>query len=69
MPRASDVSVVLFDLQGRSVATLAEGPHPVGRFQVTWNGEVDGGPARAGIYFVRLKGPAVAQTRRIIVSH
>jgi hypothetical protein len=68
VPRASDVSVVLFDLQGREVATLASGPHPVGRFQVTWSGEVDGGPARAGIYFLHLKAPGVSQTRRIVVS-
>ena len=68
VPRPSDVSVVLFDLQGRDVATLARGPHPVGRFHVTWSGDADGGPARAGIYFLRLKAPGVALTRRIVVS-
>ena len=69
VPRPSDVSMVLFDLQGRSVATLASGPHPVGRFQVSWSGEVDGGPAHAGIYFLRLLGPGISRTRRIVVSH
>jgi subtilisin family serine protease len=69
VPRATDVSVSLFDLQGREVAVLASGPHPVGRFQVTWSGEVNGGPARAGIYFLRLTAAGFAQTRRIVVSH
>lgn len=69
VPRASDVSVVMFDLQGRAVATLASGRHPMGRYHVTWSGEVDGGPAPAGVYFVHLKGPGVATTRRIVVSH
>jgi len=68
VPRACEVSVALFDLQGREVAELAGGRHPVGRFQVTWSGEVDGGPAPAGIYFLRLLAPGVALTRRIAVS-
>ncbi|MGH7730245.1 MAG: S8 family serine peptidase [Candidatus Eiseniibacteriota bacterium] len=69
VPRASEVSVVMFDLQGREVATLASGLHPVGRFQVTWSGEVNGGPAPAGIYFLRMRAPGMAQTRRVVVSH
>jgi subtilisin family serine protease len=56
VPRASDVS-------------LASGRQPMGRFQVTWSGETDGGPAPAGVYFVRLRGPDVTKTRRIVVSH
>ena len=68
VPRACEVSVALFDLQGREVAELAGGRHPVGRFQVTWSGEVDGGPAPAGIYFLRLVAPGISQTRRIVVS-
>ncbi len=69
VPRASDVSVVMFDLQGREVATLASGRHPVGRYQVTWSGEVKGGKAAAGVYFVRLRSPEVMKTSRIVVSH
>jgi subtilisin family serine protease len=69
VPHASDVSVVMFDLQGRAVATLASGRHPVGRYQVTWGGEVKGGKAAAGVYFIRLKSPEVTKTRRLVVSH
>lgn len=69
VPRASDVSVIMYDLQGREVATLASGAHPVGRYHVTWSGEVDGGLAKAGVYFVRLTAPKVTQTRRVVVSH
>jgi len=59
----------MFDLQGRQIATLARGPHGVGRYQVTWSGDVDGSRARAGVYFVRLVSPRFSQTRRIVVSH
>lgn len=69
VPRKSDVSVAMFDLQGREVATLASGSHDPGRYQVTWSGDVDGGRAHAGVYFIRLVGPGVSTTRRIVVSH
>jgi subtilisin family serine protease len=69
VPRAADVSVVVYDLEGRAVATLASGHHPAGRYHVTWTGEVDGGRAAAAVYFVRLKSPGVSRTRRMVVSH
>lgn len=68
VPRAADVNVALFDLQGREVAVLASGAHGVGRYQVTWTGEVDGGPARAGVYFLRMMAPGVSYTRRVVVA-
>jgi subtilisin family serine protease len=69
MPRAADIKVAVYDLQGRELATLARGVHPAGRHQVTWTGEVDGGPARAGIYFLLMKAPGFSQSRRIVVSN
>ncbi len=68
VPRASEVSVAMFDLQGREVATLAAGPHQPGRYQVAWSGEIDGGRANAGVYFVRVLGAGISKTRRIVVS-
>jgi hypothetical protein len=68
VPRASEVSVLLYDLQGRQVALLARGPHGPGVYQVTWSGQVDGGRAHAGVYFLQLKGPGVMKTRRIVVA-
>jgi subtilisin family serine protease len=68
VPRASEVSVLLYDLQGREVAVLARGPHGPGAYQVAWSGEVDGGRAHAGVYFLRLDGPGVMKTRRLVVA-
>jgi hypothetical protein len=68
VPRGAEVNVAMFDLQGRQVATLANGFHAVGRYQVTWSGEIDGGPARPGIYFVRMLGGGVSKTKRVVVS-
>ena len=68
VPRKSNVTVAMFDLQGREVATLASGPHEVGRFQVSWSGEVNGGRANAGVYFIRILSPGISKTRRIVVN-
>ncbi len=64
VPKASEVSVVLFDLQGRSVATLAEGTHAVGRHAVRWEAASTAGP---GIYFVRLRAPGRELVERLVV--
>jgi YVTN family beta-propeller protein len=55
-PAAGRVQLAIFDVEGRRVATLIEGERPAGRFEAHWNGRSDGGaPARAGVYFARLR--------------
>jgi hypothetical protein len=68
VPHASEVQVALYDLQGREVAVLARGAHGPGVYQATWDGQVDGGPARTGVYFARIQGPGAASTRRLVFS-
>jgi hypothetical protein len=66
VPRKSTLRLSVFDLQGREVARLAEGPHEPGRYSVDWNG-----PSRqrlqSGVYFVRLDAPGVHQVRRLVL--
>jgi hypothetical protein len=62
------VRVSLFDLQGREVAVLAKGPHGPGVYHASWNGEVDGSRAHAGVYFVRLRSEGLTSTRRIVLA-
>ena len=69
VPRPCEVSVRLYDLQGREVAALARGPHEPGVYRVTWGGDVDGRRAGTGIYFLQLRGPGVTLTQRIVVAH
>jgi hypothetical protein len=54
LPAAARVNLAVHDVQGRRVATLAEGERKPGRFSVRWDGRGEGGRARAGLYFVRL---------------
>ena len=56
LPAAGRVQLLIFDVEGRRVATLVDGERPAGRFQARWNGRSDGGAsARAGVYFARLR--------------
>ncbi len=68
VPRTSAVQVSLLDVQGREVATLAEGVHSPGVYQVTWTGEGTRGPAPAGVYFVRYQTPGRTFTRRLVLE-
>ena len=62
------VSVAIFDIRGRRVATLVDGAAPTGRHTALWKG-VDGAGHRAGsgVYFVRLNSPTVREVRKITV--
>ena len=61
------VSVAIFDVSGRRVATLAEGELPAGRHAVTWQGkDAQGARVGSGVYFVRLESATVKETKRIV---
>ena len=59
---AQDVRVAVYDVMGREVARLHDGPLAAGareRF------ELDGGALASGVYLVRITGAAFAETRRV----
>ncbi len=64
---AADTAVRLsvFDLAGREVAVLADGPLGAGTHQVEWRGLTTRGAAADGVYFVRLRAAGATATRRI----
>ncbi|MFH1010792.1 MAG: alkaline phosphatase [bacterium] len=58
-----EVRLMILDLLGRSVATLANGLHDVGRYEVTWE------PADlpSGVYVCRMEAPGFVQTRKMLL--
>lgn len=68
VPRACRASLGVFDMQGRRVATLLDGPLPAGRHQATWDGTIGGRAAPAGVYFVRLRAEGADLGRSLIVT-
>jgi len=62
LPHAARVRLTILDVQGRTVATLADGELAAGRHERTWEGSAR---AAAGLYFVRLEAPGFRSERRM----
>jgi subtilisin-like proprotein convertase family protein len=68
LPRAGDVSLDVFDVGGRRVATLASGRFEAGTHRVVWEGRDHRGRAvSSGIYFYRLEVNDRTLTRRMTI--
>ncbi|MEQ1831711.1 MAG: Ig-like domain-containing protein [Candidatus Eisenbacteria bacterium] len=55
LPVASDVTLELYDLMGRRVKSFVTGRQEAGWHDVRWHGQLNGGLARPGLYYVRLR--------------
>ncbi len=54
LPEAAHVSLGIFDILGRQVAELVNGPCDAGFHTVVWNGRSGaGGPVATGVYLAR----------------
>jgi hypothetical protein len=66
---AGPVTLRIYDVAGRAVRTLIEGPVAGGRHQLTWEGVNDnGGSATSGIYFLRLETAAGVRTQKMVLA-
>ena len=63
MPEDADVSIVVFDIAGRRVATLEQGRESAGTHEVNWN--TNG--VRGGMYFCRMQVGGVTVTKSLLV--
>ncbi len=63
LPTRADIRLVVYNVLGRQVATLAEGSHELGSHRVTWLAEA----VPSGIYFVRLEGIASPRAAKLIL--
>jgi hypothetical protein len=64
--RAMIVSVRIYDVSGRLVATVAERPFESGPHQVDWDGrDFNGQPVSSGVYFYKLSAGGQTVTRKM----
>jgi flagellar hook assembly protein FlgD len=69
VPSAQNVTLQMFDVSGRLVKTLVNGPKSPGNYQATWNGRADNGRALVnGIYFCRLQAKKYEKTVKLLLS-
>jgi hypothetical protein len=68
LPGAATVSLDVYDVHGRLVARLADGPLPAGHHAVTWQPGEWRDTARGGrVYFVRLRAGDASLVRKAVV--
>jgi hypothetical protein len=68
LPRPSSVQLEIFDLQGRRIATLADGFFPAGCHSSEWNGRTSsGGRVQAGVYVYRLQAGSFRAQRKMVL--
>ncbi len=63
LPEAERVELLIFDIQGRRVATLADEEFAAGEHQLRW----DASGEASGVYFYRISAGELQETRRMIL--
>ena len=62
------VRLVVYDVSGRAVCSLAEGPCDRGAHTAVWHGLTDSGvPAASGVYFARLEVEGRSVSRKLVL--
>jgi len=65
--RAQQARVAIYDIRGRQVTILADGPMAPGWHVLEWNGRVGQGlRAATGVYFLTFEAAEVRETRKIV---
>lgn len=66
IPDAREVSIMIYDLMGRKVATLFHNEQEAGWYEITWNGLLNNGSlASAGIYIYKIIAGSDIKTNKI----
>jgi len=68
IPKATWVSLKIYDIQSKLVASLVQCRQPAGHYSITWNAQDQNGiPLASGIYLVRLVTAQGAVTRKTLL--
>jgi hypothetical protein len=68
LPAGGHVTLAVYDLQGRRVATLVDAPQAAGRQSVQWDGcDAAGRPVATGVYLYRLRTGPLSELKRLAV--
>ncbi len=68
LPISSQVKLVVYNILGQRVITLADKEYPAGSFAIQWNGVNAGGErVSSGVYFYRLAAGSFTQARKMML--
>ena len=63
LPVGSEVSIIVYDLQGREVISLFEDMQDPGEHSIIWNA----GKESSGIYFIRMRSGHYTEMKKVII--
>ncbi len=67
LPRAGNLSISVMTLDGNIIKTLSRGQKSAGEHYFRWDGTNNAGnPVTRGVYFVRIVGPGIDETRKVM---
>jgi FlgD Ig-like domain len=67
LPRDGEISLAIYDAQGRRVRTLLSGMQSAGWIEARWDGRDESGSrAASGLYFVKLEGAGRTLSQRFV---
>ena len=68
LPKDSNVSITVYDINGRVVNLLIDSDQPAGQGSIIWNGKNDAGMSvAAGLYFYKMQAGTFHQTNKMIL--
>lgn len=68
LPRAEDIKVVVYDMLGKSIRTLASGHFNAGVHKVEWDGQdQNGNTVSTGVYLYRLESESITLTKKMLL--
>ena len=63
LPKSGEVTLIVYNLRGKEIASLVDGKQPAGNHEVTW----DASNVASGIYFYQLQAGDFVQTRKMVL--
>ncbi len=67
IPEVSDVRLVIYNVLGQTVTTLAEGQVNAGRYEIIWNGlDAQNQQVASGVYFYELKSTSFVARKKML---
>ncbi|MCK4579136.1 MAG: T9SS type A sorting domain-containing protein [Candidatus Marinimicrobia bacterium] len=68
LPRTAEITLIVYDLIGREVVRLKEGPQTAGHYRTVWRGRDSAGREMpSGIYFARLEAGEFSQSIKLVL--
>ena len=69
LSEAGEVSLIVYDILGRNIATLVNEFKTPGRYNVLWNGnDILGNPVGSGVYLYQLRSNSFTKTKKMVIS-